>query len=73
MFTRSMFHKPDMEKQGLLLNQVADLVDERKIRTTHSETLSPINAANLRSAHAKLESGRAIGKITLSGWQLAQS
>ena len=68
MFTRSMFHTPDMEKQGLLLNQVADLVDAGKIRTTHSETLSPINAANLRSVHVKLESGRAIGKITLSGW-----
>ena len=68
MFTRSMFHTPDVEKQGLLLNQVADLVDAGKIRTTHSETLSPINAANLRSVHAKLESGRAIGKITLSGW-----
>ena len=68
MFTRSMFHTPDMEKQGLLLNQVADLVDAGKIRTTHSETLSPINAANLRSVHAKLESGRTIGKITLSGW-----
>ena len=68
MFTRSMFHTPDMEKQGLLLNQVADLVNEGKIRPTHSETLSPINAANLRSVHAKLESGRAIGKITLVGW-----
>lgn len=68
MFTRSMFHTPDMEKQGLLLDKVADLVDAGEIRTTHSETLSPINAANLRSVHAKLESGRAIGKITLSGW-----
>src|ERR1700739_4117126 len=58
MFTRSMFHTPDMQKQGLLLNQVAKLVDAGKIRTTHSETLSPINAANLRSVHAKLESGR---------------
>lgn len=68
MFTRSMFHTPDMEKQGLLLNKVADLVDAGKIRTTHNETLRPINAANLRSAHAKLESGKAIGKITLEGW-----
>lgn len=73
MFTRSMFRTPDMQKHGLLLNQVAELVDAGKIRTTCSETLSPTNAANSRSVHAKLESGRAIGKITLSGWQLAQS
>jgi zinc-binding alcohol dehydrogenase family protein len=68
MFTRSMFHTPDMNKQGLLLNKVADLVDAGKIRSTHNETLRPINAANLRSVHAKLESGSAIGKITLAGW-----
>jgi NADPH2:quinone reductase len=68
MFTRSMFQTPDMEKQGSLLNEVADLIDARKIRATHNETLTPINAANLRSAHAKIESGTAIGKITLQGW-----
>jgi zinc-binding alcohol dehydrogenase family protein len=68
MFTRSMFHTPDMDKQGLLLGRVADLIDTGKIRATHSETLSPINAANLRSVHSKIESGTSIGKITLAGW-----
>jgi zinc-binding alcohol dehydrogenase family protein len=68
MFTRAMFRTPDMEKQGSLLNKVAELIDAGKIRATHNETLRPINAANLRSVHAKLESGTAIGKITLEGW-----
>jgi zinc-binding alcohol dehydrogenase family protein len=68
MFTRSMFQTRDMEQQGLLLNKVADLVDTGKIQATHSETLRPINAANLRRVHALLESGKAIGKITLEGW-----
>jgi zinc-binding alcohol dehydrogenase family protein len=68
MFTRSMFRTPDMEKQGVLLNKVAELIDAGKIRATHNETLRPINATNLRSVHAQLESGRAIGKITLAGW-----
>jgi zinc-binding alcohol dehydrogenase family protein len=68
MFTRSMYQTPDMEKQGELLTEVANLVDGRKVRATHSETLSPINAANLRSVHALIESGKAIGKITLAGW-----
>jgi NADPH:quinone reductase-like Zn-dependent oxidoreductase len=68
MFTRSMFRTPDMEKQGVLLNKVAELIDAGKIRATHNETLRPISATNLRSVHAKLESGRAIGKITLAGW-----
>jgi hypothetical protein len=28
----------------------------------------PINAANLREAHAKVEAGRSIGKVVLAGW-----
>jgi NADPH2:quinone reductase len=38
------------------------------LRSTLRETLSPINAANLRKAHEKLESGRMIGKLVLHGW-----
>jgi len=30
--------------------------------------LSPINAANLKAAHALVESGRMIGKVVLAGW-----
>ena len=68
MFARPMYQTPDMEQQGVLLNEVADLIDAGKLRATHTETLTPINAANLRAVHAKLESGTAIGKITLAGW-----
>ena len=38
------------------------------LKCTLKETLSPINAANLRKAHAKLESGTMIGKLVLRGW-----
>jgi zinc-binding alcohol dehydrogenase family protein len=68
MFTRPVYQTPDMEEQGILLNEVADMVDAGQLRATHSETLKPINAANLRAVHAKLESGKAVGKITLEGW-----
>ena len=68
MFARSMYQSPDMAAQGALLSEVAALVDAGKLRTTLTETLSPIHAANLRTAHAKLESGRTIGKLVLSGW-----
>jgi NADPH:quinone reductase-like Zn-dependent oxidoreductase len=30
--------------------------------------VGPINAANLKRAHAKVESGRAIGKVVLEGF-----
>jgi NADPH2:quinone reductase len=68
MFTRPIFETPDMDEQGKLLNAVADLIDAGKIRTTVTETLSPINAANLKKAHAVIESGKAKGKIVLEGF-----
>jgi zinc-binding alcohol dehydrogenase family protein len=69
MFTRPKFQTADMSQQGELLAEAATLVDAKKLRTTLTETLSPINAANLREAHKRLESGSSIGKLALAGWQ----
>ena len=68
MFARSRYRTPDMAEQGRILARVAELVDAGKLRSTLTETLSPINAANLREAHRRLESGTMIGKLSLSGW-----
>jgi len=68
MFTRSTFQTADMEAQHRLLDAVADLVDSGTIRTTVQENLGRINAANLRRAHAMIESGRTRGKIVLEGF-----
>jgi NADPH2:quinone reductase len=68
MFTRSMFGTPDLVRQHEILTRVAELVDDRRLRTTWTETLGTINARNLREAHRRLESGSTIGKITLAGW-----
>ena len=68
MFTRPRFKTPDMIEQHRLLDQVAGLLDAGKLCSTLRETLSPINGANLRKAHQKLESGTMIGKLVLKGW-----
>jgi zinc-binding alcohol dehydrogenase family protein len=68
MFTRPRFKTPDMIEQHKLLNQVAEMLDSGKLRGTLKETLSPINGANLKKAHEKLESGTMIGKLVLTGW-----
>jgi len=68
MFTRSMFQTPDMAEQGKILAQIADWIEQGKLRGTAAQTLSPINAENLKKAHALLESGKAKGKIVISGW-----
>ncbi|AOR80339.1 zinc-binding alcohol dehydrogenase family protein [Novosphingobium resinovorum] len=69
MFTRSLFDTPDVAEQGRLLDEVAKLVDQGAIRTTLTQTLSPINAANLIAAHRQIESATTRGKIVLEGWQ----
>ena len=68
MFTRSMYQTEGMIEQHHLLTRIAEWVDEQKIQSTLTETLSPINAANLRTAHAKIEAGHMIGKLVLAGW-----
>ncbi|HZV66272.1 MAG TPA: zinc-binding alcohol dehydrogenase family protein [Telluria sp.] len=68
MYTRSMFQTPDMIEQHRLLGRVAQLVDAGALRSTLAERFGTINAANLRRAHALLESGKARGKIVLSGF-----
>ena len=47
---------------------LSDLVDQGYIRTTVGKNLGNINADNLKTAHAELESGRSIGKIVLQGF-----
>lgn len=68
MFARPAFETADMIAQHHLLNRVADLADEGRIRSTINREGGSITAANLRAAHAHQESGRAIGKTVLEGW-----
>jgi len=68
MFARPRFRTADMGEQGRILERVATLVDAGELQGTLGETLGPINAANLREAHRRLESGTTIGKLVLAGW-----
>jgi NADPH2:quinone reductase len=68
MYTRSLFQTADMIAQHNLLNDVSALVDDGVIKTTLGDDYGTINAANLKRAHTMLESGKARGKIVLTGW-----
>ncbi|WP_159997134.1 zinc-binding alcohol dehydrogenase family protein [Roseomonas sp. 18066] len=68
MFTRPIYETADMDEQGKLLNEVARLVEAGTLRTTLAENFGTINAANLKRAHALIESGKARGKIVLEGF-----
>lgn len=68
MFTRSSFRTPDMEAQHALLDEAAGLVEAGVLKTTLTQNLGKIDAANLRRAHKMLEDGHVIGKLVLEGW-----
>lgn len=68
MFARPRFRTADMIEQHRILSRLGSLIDAGALRTTHTETLGVINAANLREAHRRLESGTTIGKLSLAGW-----
>ncbi|MFG1868617.1 zinc-binding alcohol dehydrogenase family protein [Micromonospora arborensis] len=67
MFTRPLFLPTD-PTQHEILEETARLVDDGTLRTTLTNQLGPINAANLRQAHVLIETSATIGKIVLAGF-----
>ncbi|MBD2104004.1 zinc-binding alcohol dehydrogenase family protein [Leptolyngbya sp. FACHB-261] len=67
MFTKSMYATEDIQSQHDLLNQTAELIEQNVLKTTMTQSLGSLNAANLAKAHTQLESGKTIGKLVLSG------
>jgi NADPH2:quinone reductase len=63
-----MYQTPDMEAQGQLFNEIAELVEKAKLRSTLTNPFSPINSANFRTPHAQIKSGRFFDKIVLASW-----
>lgn len=66
MFTRARFETEDMIKQHHILNEVANLLDTGAIQSTRTLTLGAMNVANLKQAHALIESNQTIGKMVLT-------
>jgi NADPH2:quinone reductase len=68
MFTRSLFEPSDIANQPAILLEISAMVDHGRFPTTLFEHFGPVNAANLRRAHALIESGQSRGKIVLKGF-----
>lgn len=68
MFARPLHQTADMIRQHELLAEVAGLVDAGKVQSTMTDTYGTISAANLKRAHAQIETGTTLGKIVLAGW-----
>ncbi|NEZ57843.1 zinc-binding alcohol dehydrogenase family protein [Adonisia turfae] len=70
MFTKALHETNNMISQHQLLNQVAKLIDQGIVKSTMTEHLGPLSTATLARAHERLESGKMIGKLTLSGFEI---
>jgi NADPH2:quinone reductase len=68
MFARPVHQTADVIRQHELLTRVAGLVDAGKVKSTITDNYGRISAANLKRAHAQIESGTTLGKIVLAGW-----
>lgn len=66
MFTRPLHGGPHLVRQHELLDEVADLVDAGRIRSTATTVLRPIDATRLREAHRLIETGTVIGKVVVT-------
>ena len=68
MYTKSYYHTSDMQSQHDILNKIATLIDNSELQCTLTQSLSPINADNLREAHSLVENGHMIGKVVVTDW-----
>ncbi len=62
MFTRSMFHTPDMDRQHEILENLGVLLQNGKITSTLNNIIHGLEPESFIEAHKLQESGRSIGK-----------
>jgi zinc-binding alcohol dehydrogenase family protein len=71
MFARSLHGASDMARQHEILDALAGLVDSGRLRSTVTNVLEGLTAANLRLAHELVETGRSVGKTVITLPELA--
>ncbi|MFD0576938.1 zinc-binding alcohol dehydrogenase family protein [Dactylosporangium darangshiense] len=65
MFARSMHRAVDLQRQGRLLDEATELLDNGALRHTMTEAIGDFSAAGLRRAHELVETGRTVGKVVV--------
>ncbi|NEQ27195.1 MAG: zinc-binding alcohol dehydrogenase family protein [Microcoleus sp. SIO2G3] len=66
MYTKPLYETEDIQSQHDLFDRVSKLIDQQILQSTMTESLGALSAASLAEAHARLESGRTIGKLVLT-------
>ncbi len=66
VFSKTYYQTTDLASQGIILGQIATLLEQNKLQSTLTKCLSPISAANLRQAHQLVETNQMIGKVVVA-------
>lgn len=69
MYSKAYYQSERMISQHQILDQLAQWYEEGKLKPIVTRSYRPINAANLIKAQADVETGKMIGKVTLTGWE----
>ncbi|UQS83099.1 zinc-binding alcohol dehydrogenase family protein [Bombilactobacillus thymidiniphilus] len=69
MYSKSYYQTIDLVSQHDILNELAQLYENEKLQPIDTIHYAPINAANMKKAHANVEAGTMIGKVVLTGWE----
>lgn len=69
VFTKSLYQTENMISQGLALDRIADLIDQKELGSITGRTFDFMNPTNLQQAHDIQLSGHAIGKTVLGPWR----
>lgn len=68
LLTRMIYDTEDKFRYHEMLQETSKLLEEGKLNCTLTEVLKPINAANLKEAHKRMEEQKMLGKLVLSGF-----
>lgn len=68
MFTRPLFGTDDICQQQVILQKVAQLVEEGRLQSTLQKNLGPMTPDLITDALQQIENGTSLGKLVLEGW-----
>ncbi|MFB9769638.1 zinc-binding dehydrogenase [Lactiplantibacillus modestisalitolerans] len=69
MYSKSYYQTATQISQHHILTHLAELYENASLQPINKLHYSPINAANLKRAHAAVEAGTMVGKVVLTGWE----
>jgi NADPH:quinone reductase len=65
MFARPMHYAVDLQRQGQLLDEAAELLDKGILRHTMTTAIGDFTAAGIGRAHELVQTGQAVGKVVV--------